>query len=112
MRDNNRQLRAVMDSDTLALLYFIVILLIMVNGSRAAAPKGTMFCIKTSISTPSDLEAGGQRLKARGWRPEAGGTDLGRGGWTNGRMDRWTNGQNLPMTSGTILTDIPINTKL
>ena len=45
----------------------------MVNGSRAAAPKGTMFCIKTSISTPSDLEAGGQRLEARGWRPEAGG---------------------------------------
>ena len=39
----------------------------MVNGSRAAAPKGTMFCIKTSISTPSDLrlEAGGQRLEAR-----------------------------------------------
>ena len=62
-----------MDSDTLALLYFIVILLIMVNGSRAAAPKRTMFFIKTSISTPSDLEAGGQRLDARGWRPEAGG---------------------------------------
>ena len=65
-----------MDSDTLALLYFIVILLIMVNGSRAAAPKGMMFCIKTSISTPSDLEAGGQRLEARGWRPEAGGQRL------------------------------------
>ena len=29
-----------MDSDTLALLYFIVILLIIVNGSRAAAPEG------------------------------------------------------------------------
>ena len=69
-------LNSVMDSDTLALLYFIVILLIMVNGSRAAAPKGTMFFIKTSISTPSDLEAGGQRLEARGWRPEAGGQRL------------------------------------
>ena len=33
-----------MDSDTLALLYFIVILLIMVNGSRAAALNGMMFC--------------------------------------------------------------------
>ena len=78
-----------MDSDTLALLYFIVILLIMVNGSRAAAPKGTMFCIKTSISTPSDLEAGGQRpeardqrLEARGMRHEAGGQISG-----GGRMD-------------------------
>ena len=35
----NRQLRAVMDSGTLALLYFDVILL---DGSRAAAPKGMM----------------------------------------------------------------------
>ena len=35
----NLQLRAVMDSGTLALLYFDVILL---DGSRAAAPKGTM----------------------------------------------------------------------
>ena len=39
-----------MDSDTLALLYFIVILLIMVNGSRAAAPKGTIFCRNCQFS--------------------------------------------------------------
>ena len=62
-----------MDSDTLALLYFIVILLIMVNGSRAAAPKGTM-------SGGWRPEAGGQRLEDRsgGWRPdlEAGGQRL------------------------------------
>ena len=50
MRENrkNRQLRAVMDSGTLALLYFDIILL---DGSRAVAVTS---------------EAGG-------WRPEAGG---------------------------------------
>ena len=63
-----------MDSDTLALLYFIVILLIMVNGSRAAAPKGTM-------SGGWRPEAGGQRLEPRGWSPEAGGHRLEAVGW-------------------------------
>ena len=40
-------------------------------------------------------EAGGQRLKARSWRPDAEDTDPDRGGdgWTNEQMNR----KNLPM---------------
>merc|ERR1712055_779098 len=96
-----RQLRAVMDSDTLALLYFIVILLIMVNGSRAAAPKGTMSGGWRPEAGGQRPEAGswrpeaeGQRLEARsgGWRPEAGGQRLEARGW---RPDMEAGGQRL-----------------
>ena len=64
MRENrkNRQLRAVMDSGTLALLYFDVILL---DGSRAVAV--------TSEAGGWRPEAGGQRSDAGGWGLKAGG---------------------------------------
>ena len=64
MRENrkNRQLRAVMDSGTLALLYFDVILL---DGSRAVAV--------TSEAGGWRPEAGDQRLEARDQMPEDGG---------------------------------------
>ena len=70
----NRQLRAVMDSGTLALLYFDAILL---DESRAAAPKGMMFH-RTHMGSFSLVggrmpEAGGWRNEAGGRRPEAGG---------------------------------------
>jgi len=64
MRENrkNRQLRAVMDSGTLALLYFDVILL---DGSRAVAV--------TSEAGGWRPEAGDQRLEARDQMLEDGG---------------------------------------
>ena len=66
-----------MDSSPLALLYFDVILL---DGSRAAAPKGTM-SYRTHMGSfrpvgGRSLEARGQRPEARGQRPEAGGQRL------------------------------------
>ena len=57
-------IRAVMDSGILALLYFDVILF---DGSRAAAPKGSFRPVGEQR-----LEAGGRKLEARSWRPEAG----------------------------------------
>ena len=56
-----------MDSGTLALLYFDVILL---DGSRAAAPKG-MISRRTHMG--SFRPVGEQRLEAGSWMPEAGG---------------------------------------
>ena len=70
-----------MDSGTLALLYFDVILL---DGSRAAALKGTMSC---RIHMGSFRPVGGRRLEARGRRLEAGGQRLAR----EKGMDGWTN---------------------
>ena len=70
-----------MDSGTLALLYFDVILL---DGSRAAALKGMMSC---RIHMGSFRPVGGRRLEARGQRLEAGGQRLagerGMDGWTD-----------------------------
>ena len=64
-----------MDSGTLALLYFDVILL---DESRAAAPKGMM---SRRAHMGSFRPVGGQRQGAGDWRPEAGGRRLEVRGW-------------------------------
>ena len=58
-----------MDSGTLALLYFDVILL---DGSRAASPKGTM-SHRTHMGALDRWDTRGWRLEAKGWRLGAGG---------------------------------------
>ena len=72
-----------MDSGTLSLLYFDVILL---DGSRAAALKGTMSC-RIHMGVLDRWEAGGWRPEAGGWRLDAGGQRLagerGMDGWTD-----------------------------
>ena len=63
-----------MVSGTIALLYFDMILL---DRSRAAAPKGT---ISRKTHMGSFRSVGEQRLEAGSWRPEAGGWRLEAGG--------------------------------
>ena len=74
-----------MDSGTLALLYFVVILL---DGSRTAVSKGTMSC-RTHMG---DFRlVGDQRLESKGLRLEAGDRRWEAGGQRLvGEGDVWT----------------------